>query len=83
MEVGQTTQAIQVTAQAASLETQSPTVGSLVGEKMIQDMPVLSRSLFDLLPITMVLALPGKAVATRIEAQSRRHQFLYRWGSRY
>src|SRR5947207_11926079 len=44
MEVGQTTQAIQVTAQAASLETQSPTVGSLVGEKMIQDMPVLSRS---------------------------------------
>jgi len=33
MEVGQTTQAIQVTAQAASLETQSPTVGSLSEKK--------------------------------------------------
>jgi hypothetical protein len=60
MQVGSASQTVQVVAQAASLETQSATVGTLVGQKMIQDLPVLSRNLFDMLPITMGFSTPWK-----------------------
>lgn len=60
LEVGSTSQNIEVDAQAATLSTQSPTVESLIGEEMISNLPVLSRNVYDLLPLMMGFSTPWK-----------------------
>jgi Carboxypeptidase regulatory-like domain len=58
--VGSKNETVEVSAQAAALETQSATVGSEIGQQLISDLPVLSRSAYDLLPATMGYSTPYK-----------------------
>lgn len=60
LEVGSAAQTVMVSAQAATLSTQSPTVSSLIGEHMISNLPVLSRNVYDLLPLMMGFSTPWK-----------------------
>lgn len=53
LEVGSTSQTVTVSAQAAELSTQSATVSNLIGEQMISNLPVVSRNVYDLLPLMM------------------------------
>jgi len=60
LDVGATSEIVQVSAQAAALETASATVGSEITQQMISNLPVLSRNAYALLPITMGYSTPWK-----------------------
>lgn len=49
MEVGAVTQTVEVSANAAHVETSSATLGNVIGGKTIQDQPLLNRSYIDLM----------------------------------
>ncbi|HEY6466461.1 MAG TPA: carboxypeptidase regulatory-like domain-containing protein [Candidatus Acidoferrales bacterium] len=49
MEVGAVTQTVEVSANAAHVETSSATLGNVIGGQTIQDQPLLNRSYIDLM----------------------------------
>ncbi len=51
MEVGEVTQTIEVTAESPALQTESSTVGSLVTERAVQDLPLNGRNFINLVQL--------------------------------
>ena len=59
LEVGAAQQRVEVTAQATEVNTTNATVGSLVGEQKIQDLPLNGRN-----PVSLTLLQPGVTQAS-------------------
>src|SRR4051794_8946748 len=51
MEIGQMQQSVEVRADTAALQTESATVGSVVGQQQVQDLPINGRNFFQLTQI--------------------------------
>ena len=60
LDVGSTTQEVQVSAQAAALDTESSTVGSEIGQQMITNLPIFNRCGSSLLQLLMGYSTPYK-----------------------
>ena len=68
MEVGALSESVQVEAQAAALQTDSSTVGSLVTQRAVQDLPLQNRNF-----ITLAQIAPGasKGAANALNSGTR------------
>jgi len=73
MALGQTSEAIEVTSQAAALQTDSSSVGTSVTGRLVQDLPLNGRNYVQLTQlVTGVSSGPGNGLATGSRPDDRR-----------
>ena len=73
MEVGALTESVEVTAQAAALQTDSSTIGTAITGKLVQDLPLNGRNYVQLTQLVPgVSGGPGNGLATGTRPDDRR-----------
>jgi hypothetical protein len=67
MEIGNVSEQVSVTAQAALVETESATLGTAISRQTITDLPLNGRSFIDLLPLSsgIIAGTPGRLLNGR------------------